>query len=316
VPDVPASSDLTTWKAQARAGTAPAAAVLRKGYAAEVKADDIANRRVSFTISTAAPDRDRDTLAVDGWQIDSYLKNPVVLWAHDYSSLPIGRAVSVTPKGKALRAVAEFATAEMNPLAESVYQMLRAGFLNATSVGFRPLKHAYDEERGGFDFMEQELLEFSVVPVPANAQALQDAKSLGLPVEHVRLWAEGVLNDLEPGLWVPAKGRSMAIVPGLSDRLDFTKRGRTLSGANETAIRAALAGITAAAEAIGGVLAQVAEPDEEEPEKVHVQSAQKALYVLPTPQLLVNPNDVKAAMVAAVSEEVEAQIKRARGRLD
>ena len=35
--------------------------------------------------------------------------------------------------------------------------------------------------RGGVDFESQELLEFSIVPVPANAEALRLRQALGLP---------------------------------------------------------------------------------------------------------------------------------------
>jgi phage head maturation protease len=63
-----------------------------------------------------------------------------------------------------------------------VYRLARGGFLAATSVGFRPLKWEYttDKERGaddwfpGIDFEEQELVEFSIVTVPANPEALME----------------------------------------------------------------------------------------------------------------------------------------------
>jgi hypothetical protein len=51
--------------------------------------------------------------------------------------------------------------------------------VNATSVGFRPLKYE-PNEHGGTHFAEQELLEFSIVPIPANAAAVRGLKSLGL----------------------------------------------------------------------------------------------------------------------------------------
>jgi phage head maturation protease len=74
-------------------------------------------------------------------------------------------------------ATAQFATADLNPMGDTVYKMLKAGFLNATSVGFLPLAHTMNDNRG-YDFTKQELLEFSVVPVPANSEAL--ARSLSL----------------------------------------------------------------------------------------------------------------------------------------
>ena len=59
--------------------------------------------------------------------------------------------------------------------AQQVKGLVRESVLKATSVGFRPLKFSFSKDKsrgGGIDFIEQELLEFSVVGVPANAEAL------------------------------------------------------------------------------------------------------------------------------------------------
>jgi hypothetical protein len=60
-------------------------------------------------------------------------------------------------------------------MADTVLRLLDGGFLRATSVGFRPIRQVRNTERGGTDYLQQELLEFSVVPVPANADALRRA---------------------------------------------------------------------------------------------------------------------------------------------
>lgn len=75
-----------------------------------------------------------------------------------------------------MSSVAEFATKEQYAFADTVYQLIRGGFLNAARVGFLPQRHAYNEARGG-DSLEQELLEYSVVPIPANAEALSRTAS-------------------------------------------------------------------------------------------------------------------------------------------
>lgn len=190
------------WATLAAKGEAPEA-FLRKQYVAAVatKADDD-SRQIDFTISTGAIDRDRDIISPAGWKLANYKKNPVILWAHSYSTPPIGRAAKIRVEGDTLRARAEFAPAEVFPLAETVFQLIKGGFLRATSVGFRPLKYAYNAERGGMDFEQAELLEFSIVPVPANADCLMDAKSAGLDVEPLKAWAESVLKDLGH-VWAP-----------------------------------------------------------------------------------------------------------------
>jgi HK97 family phage prohead protease len=134
------------------------------------------DRQIEFAISTARQDRHGDTVAVNGWQTDSYMKNPVVLYGHNYNAPPIGPCVSLRKTPNAFIAVAEFATPDLNPMGDQVYRMLKAGFLNATSVGFLPKD--WDDTKDGRDYKSQELLEFSIVPVPANSDALAISRSL------------------------------------------------------------------------------------------------------------------------------------------
>ena len=137
------------------------------------------SRTLEFVISSGGVDRVGDTIAPDGWKLDAYRKNPVVLWAHDGATLPVARATAVWTENKTLRARAEFTSPELNALGDKVYRMYRDGFLNAVSVGFMPLKYAWVDtpERFGLDFIEQELLEFSAVSVPANAEALVEREA-------------------------------------------------------------------------------------------------------------------------------------------
>ena len=147
-------------------------------------------RALRFTISTDSVDREQDRIALAGWDLANFKRNHVVLWGHDSSRLPIGRAFDVKIEGGALKASVEFIpsdTPEGGQFAESVYRLARGGFLGATSVGFRPLKWDYtnDQSRGaddwfpGIDFEEQELVELSVVTVPANPEALIEAPGPG-----------------------------------------------------------------------------------------------------------------------------------------
>lgn len=320
---------LDSWKALARAGKAPADAILHKQYVADsIKAVDGEDRKVSFTISTGAIDRDRDTLKADGWKLDSYRKNPVVLWAHDSRSLPIAKAEAIRVQASALKATAEFVPAEDYPFAETVLRMLKGGFLRATSVGFIPLpdKYKFNEERAGFDFMEQELLEFSVVPVPSNPDALTDAKAAGIDTLPLRGWAEKMLDEFEPGQWIAkadlaqylkALSEPRIIVPAFNPEIFVTaarsaceKRGRVLSQANEERIRRAQSGAEDCASALAEVMGSMPmeEPDD--------MSKAPFLYVTPKATLAIDPQVVVAAVQAAVSETVRAEVNAARGRLD
>lgn len=146
----------------------------------------------SFLLSSAAVDRENDSINQSGWQLDNYRKNPVVLWAHDYAQLPLGvaSAVYVAPEG--LKAVDRFSTD--HELACTVAALIEKRFLNAVSVGFRALKWNWNEDRAfGIDVEESELLEHSVVPVPCHPDALIEARSLGHNIAPVIRWAEQTL---------------------------------------------------------------------------------------------------------------------------
>lgn len=184
-------------------------AALRKAFVTECKAIDQEARSVDFVISTASVDRMGDTIAVDGWKLDTYRKNPVVLWAHDASELPVAKASNVRIEDGKLKARAEFVPKEISGKANAVFELIRGGFLSATSVGFAPIKYAFTEapdRKYGIDFIEQELLEFSVVPIPANAEALVEARSAGIDIEPIREWATKLFES-----------QNLAIIP--RDRL-------------------------------------------------------------------------------------------------
>jgi len=139
---------------------------------AKLLGSDAQSRTVRYVLSTASPDRMRDTIDPAGWQLDNYRKNPVLLWGHDKKLPPIGRALDVRVVGSQLEGVYEFAPADVNPFADTVYQLAKAGYLPGGSVGFMPLTYEFNDTTGGIDFKTQELLEFSVVTVPAHPDAL------------------------------------------------------------------------------------------------------------------------------------------------
>lgn len=165
-------------KAASDAPQAPVAGTVRAAFDTEVRAAEDGSRRIVFTISTSSTDRMGDRIDVSGWKLDAYKRNPQVLWAHDASLLPVGKATKVWTKGESLMAEAEFTPPGMVPFNDTVFEMLKGGFLNAVSVGFSPIEYSFMET--GIAFKVQELLEFSVVPIPANSEALIAGKAAGL----------------------------------------------------------------------------------------------------------------------------------------
>lgn len=136
------------------------------------------NRILRFIGSNEARDRDGDIILASGWELDNYKKNPVFLWAHDYTIPPIGRALSVEVIKNQLIFDIEFPEKGIYSLADTVYELYKKGFMNATSVGF--IGKEMQPSGDGVKFVRQELLELSAVPVPSNPSALQQAKSLGV----------------------------------------------------------------------------------------------------------------------------------------
>lgn len=191
---------LDEFKRAAKAGTVPVDAGIYKDVdSAVVRAAEGADAGpISFIMSTATVDRMDDTIAVEGWKLENYRKNPVWLFGHNQWAFPVGKSLREYVQEQSLRSDVEFQARDVHEDGWRVGEMVRRGFLNACSVGFRPLKYAINEERGGgwmpaCDFIEQELLECSVVPVPANPEALVAAKALDL-AGPVREWAERVLG--------------------------------------------------------------------------------------------------------------------------
>ena len=103
------------------------------------------SRTLRFIFSDGSVDRYGDVIDPNGWQLANYNTNPVALWAHDASVPPIGRGKGVSVVGGALMGSIEFTPADVSPMSDAIYQMLRAGYLSAVSVGFSPL--AWKDER-------------------------------------------------------------------------------------------------------------------------------------------------------------------------
>jgi len=172
-----------------RISTEPAAAV------------EGASRTLRFCFSDGSVDRMGDTIDAAGWDISDFVRNPVALWAHDSSQPPIGRAGNVGVEGDRLMGNIEFAPAETYAFADTVYRLTLGKFLNAVSVGFLPVRYTFvdnDPERGfGVDFLEQSLLEISICPVPANPNALAEARAKGIDTRPLVEWAERVLDGAD-----------------------------------------------------------------------------------------------------------------------
>ena len=144
---------------------------------------------LTLVASVEAEDRAGDLIEAAGWELESYGRNPVVLWAHDYLRPPIGRSLRTWVEGRSLMATIEFAPM---PFAQEVRALYAGGFMRGVSVGFRALESEARPDSGqvstgsrsrpgrrGLVFKRQELLEISAAPVPLNAMALAVQEAQG-----------------------------------------------------------------------------------------------------------------------------------------
>jgi HK97 family phage prohead protease len=144
--------------------------------------------------SDGSVDRMGDKLDPNGWELRGYRANPVVLFAHDATAPPIGRTLNVFSDGLRLIGDIQFAEASVYEFADTIFRLVQAGYLKAGSVGFSPLEYSFanDPERPfGIDFERQELLEFSIVPVPALPSAVIQAQGIR-PLHLSRLIGDAV----------------------------------------------------------------------------------------------------------------------------
>jgi HK97 family phage prohead protease len=153
------------------------------------------SRLIEFCITTDSVDRGQDTVAADGWDVSNFMKNPVTLWAHDHYAPPIGNSRSLSKQGNKWMSICEFTPQDVNPFGYMIYQLYKNNFMHACSVGFQPIEYSFAEERNwGVNYLQQELLEYSCVPVPANPEALVQARSKGINTTPLKEWAEMVLD--------------------------------------------------------------------------------------------------------------------------
>ena len=143
-----------------------------------VRREAVSATRRSVVI--AANERARTAPEIDlaGLRFDNYRRNPVVMWAHDFTGrspsggLPIGRTLSISRSGDG-GITAEFEFLEDDPFAQRIRNAWDRGFLQAASISWLPIE-SVPAKSGGARDVRAELLEWSIVSVPADPDALRE----------------------------------------------------------------------------------------------------------------------------------------------
>ena len=153
---------------------------------ASIKAfGDEGDHTFEFIANSGQPDRWQEVLDAKGCDYEMWMKNPVLLYAHDDWSLPIGKGLELSVDGEALVGKGEFAS-EAYPFASLVEDLYREEFINGFSVRFIPkewisYEEGSEERNAGIRrrCTDWELLEISVVDIPCDPLALRKAYDAG-----------------------------------------------------------------------------------------------------------------------------------------
>ena len=146
-----------------------------------VKAVDAERRTISGLASTPEPDRMGDIIEPLGITF----KNPLPLLLYHNSQKPVGRVTFSAPTAEGLAFEAELPTIDdpgtVRDRIEEAWTSIKTGLLAGVSIGFRPLEETFNKATGGFRFLKTEVLELSLVAIPANPGAtIQHIKALDL----------------------------------------------------------------------------------------------------------------------------------------
>ncbi len=209
---------------------------IRKGYTpTEIKFVDGEKAVVSY-INTAAIDRDAEVTLPEGGIMDAYRENPVVMFGHDYKTLPVGKCDSLKLDSKGWQAKTVYANTDK---ATEIYEYRRAGFPLAESIGFIPIE-SISQGEAGFDELAKDLvkrgafkrgdiskirrihskwamLEYSDVPIPSNPEALQVAIAKGL------ILPETLIDDIVNAPIVDLTGEPKELVTKPEDTGEFIR---------------------------------------------------------------------------------------------
>jgi HK97 family phage prohead protease len=131
----------------------------------------IKDGKASFVMTSDALDRQGEVVEMDGWEFGNFMRNPVILDTHRYESIEdiVGRAVGEPRReGSGWVVDIEFAPTERGKTAK---ELVDRGMLNAVSVGFRSMQRR--KVGSAVHHVKKELLEVSLVAIPANPTALR-----------------------------------------------------------------------------------------------------------------------------------------------
>lgn len=225
----------------------------------------------TFVVSTPEVDRYGTIIIPSGIEYSAYLKNPIVLAQHNADEWPIGKCLGFAMNGENLEA-----TLQLHRITEEaceVADLVAAGYVKAVSVGIIPTESEEQTIDGKkvMIYTKSELVEFSVVSIPANRDAL-----IKKSIKELFKSLKKVTRMLTPE---QTQAITDNFLPILQDAA-LTYLRDELGIAEEEAAKAAEAGTLAAAEAmlvvLNGDAPEVAPTATEEPAPIEAPAAAEA----------------------------------------
>lgn len=288
--------------------------LLSKGYGEyemeEYEEHDV-NDIWSFVVSTPEIDRYGTIIVPSGIDYSSYMNNPVVLAQHESEKWPIGRCLGFAMNGENLEA-----TMQVECITEdgkTLNKLIDAGFVRAVSVGIIPI----ETEEQNIDgqkvtvYTKSELVEFSVVSVPANRTALIK-RSINKDIQDIISKYKKDVRMLTPEIEAKIQDE---LLPAIQEAIatEVTNMGFTPEEATASALAFIAGGAEAMLIALKGEQVpsedQVNEPPVAEPPAEVVSAEESA------PPVETNFDAVEKRVGKKISASTQAQIKEGMNKI-
>lgn len=166
------------------------------------------DRTLEATVSTDSIDRDGEVILPKAFtnRLDTYRKNPVLLWNHNPFEPPIGKALEVTVGETSMDARFQFMSSGKSAIADQVFAAFDEGILTSFSVGFRVFDMQPGEQKSGEQIKpptitDAELIEISAVTIPANTEALVKRANMVDLLRSAHYRDKAALGEVK--MWTP-----------------------------------------------------------------------------------------------------------------
>lgn len=140
---------------------------------------------IKGVFSSENEDEMGDVVVQNGIDLTQFKKNPVVLWNHN-TDHPIGTVSDIAVTGGKLQGTVKLAITASHHALEK-YNLAKADVIRSFSIGFVPIEQEPIDPKkpwGGQKYLKSQLLELSLVSVPANNDAvITDKKRPEAPVQ-------------------------------------------------------------------------------------------------------------------------------------